>query len=330
MEQGVSLKSPSPAPANLLDFTDRWSPMLVKELRQGLRARWFVVPFLLLHLCVLGAVAMEYLILRDTAARGGGTGLADWAGSKPGLFWVTVYIVVAGIMPMRCMESLREESTQGNAEMLLLGGLSRWQIVRGKWLVQGVLTLLSLLSLMPYMLVRYFFGGVELWQNFFTLLSVCAASLGVSGCVLGASGYAGLGMRFSIVIYSGFLLMMTCVYTESMIASAAGKARVVDLLGFAYLFSYAVLLHLLYGIMGLQLGRAHLKLYLLPFELSPTRSVTTLMFTMPFILIAGTFATCIGGSILVLILMVYVAAVYDRPVKTASWQSPPLIGHPRF
>ncbi len=307
--------------------------MLVKELRQGLRAKWFVVPFLLLHLCVLGAVAMEYLIMRATAtatATGGGGGLSNWAGSQPGLFWVTVYIIVAGIMPMRGMESLREESTQGNAEMLLLGGLSRWQIVRGKWLVQGVLTLLTLLSLVPYMLVRYFFGGVELWQNFFTFFSVCAAALGMSGCVLGASGYPGLGMRFSIIIFCGFFLLAAATFTEGMIASAKGRARVSDLLWFGYLFSYAILLHLLYAIIGMQLGRAHLKLYLLPFEISPTRSVATLMFTMPFILVAGTLATCGGGAILVLILLVYIMAVYDRPLNTAVWRNAPLTGYPRF
>lgn len=304
--------------------------MVVKELRQGLRAKWFVGPFLFLQVAVLAAVALEYLILRDPSASSGP--MADLAGARPGLFWITVYVIVAGIMPMRGMESLREESVQGNAEMLLLGGMSRWQIVRGKWLVQGVLTLLTLLSLAPYMLVRYFFGGIELWQNFFTLLSVLATSLGMSGCVLGASGYPGLGKRFAVVIFCAALLLAAAVFTEAMIGIAQGEARGSDLLKFAYGFGYTMLLNALYAIMGMQLGRAHLKLYLLPFEISPTRSVTLLMFAMPFILIAGAVASCGGGAILVLMLLVYIMAIYDRPIAPvgANSRMPPVAGYPRF
>lgn len=306
--------------------------MVVKELRQGLRARWFVVPFLLLHGAVLAAVALEYLILRDASASTTISPVAGFAASRPGLFWITVYVIVAGIMPMRGMESLREESVQGNAEMLLLGGMSRWQIVRGKWLVQGVLTLLTLLSLAPYMLVRYFFGGIELWQNFFTLISVLMTAMGMSGCVLGASGYPGLGKRFALVIFCTVLLLAAAVATETMIANARGEARVMDLLWFAYAFGYSILLNLLYAIMGMQLGRAHLKLYLLPFEISPTRSVTLLMFAMPFILIAGGIASCGGGAILVLMLLVYIMAIYDRPIPPAGRNAgmPPMAGYPRF
>ena len=128
----------------MMDFADRWPAMVVKELRQGLRARGFVIPFLMLHVLALGAVAVEYLLMRSGAAGSG------WRGTfieGPGLFWVAVYGIVAGVMPLRLMESLRGESDGRNAELLLLGGLTRWQIVRGKWLVQAVLTWLSLLSL---------------------------------------------------------------------------------------------------------------------------------------------------------------------------------------
>ena len=104
---------------------------------------------------MVGAVAVEYLLTRTGAAASGW----QWmAAGRPGLFWVAVYGVVAGVMPLRLMESLRGESDGRNAELLLMGGLTRWQIVRGKWMPQAVLTLLSLVSPLPYMLVRYFFG----------------------------------------------------------------------------------------------------------------------------------------------------------------------------
>ena len=307
---------PTVPAAALLDFADRWPAMVVKELRQGLRARGFVIPFLGLHALVLGAVAVEYLLTRTGAAASGW----QWmAAGRPGLFWVAVYGVVAGVMPLRLMESLRGESDGRNAELLLLGGLTRWQIVRGKWLVQAVLTLLSLVSLLPYMLVRYFFGGVELVPNLFSFFSVTAAALGMSGCVVGASGYATLGMRFFIIAVAGLLLLITAGLTEGMIANAKGTARLTDLAWFAHNFSYAMLFHALYATIGLQLGRAHLKLFLTPYEISPAKGMAAMLLTAPFMLIAGAFATCGVGAFFVLILLVYAVSTFDKTPPGAEW-----------
>lgn len=295
--------------SGLLDFGDRWPAMVVKELRQGLRARGFVIPFLVLHALVLGAVAVEYLLTRTGAAASGW----QWmAAGQPGLFWVAVYGVVAGVMPLRLMESLRGESDGRNAELLLLGGLTRWQIVRGKWLVQAVLSLLSLVSLLPYMLVRYFFGGVELVPNLFSFFSVTAAALGMSGCVVGASGYVSLGMRFFVIAVVGLLLLITTGFTEGMIAHAKGTARLADLGMFAYAYGYAMLFHALYAVIGLQMGRAHLKLFLTPYEISPTKGMLAMLLTAPFMLLAGAIATCIWGSILVLLLLIYAVSAFDK------------------
>ena len=314
--------APTTVPAAaLLDFTDRWPAMVVKELRQGLRARGFVVPFLFLHVLAPGTVAVEYLLMRS------GSGGAGWRAfaEGPGLFWVAVYSVVAGAMPLRLMESLRGESDGRNAELLLLGGLTRWQIVRGKWLVQAVLTLLSLASLLPYMLVRYFFGGVELVPSLFSFLSVLAAALGMSGCVTGASGYASLGMRFLVIGVSGLLLMGAAISTETLIFKARGVPRLKDLAFFAYGYSYALLFHALYALIGLQLARAHLKLFLIPHEISPTRGMMAMLITAPFMLVAGFFATCFVGSILVPMLLIYAVSVFDKSGPGTAWAS----GQPR-
>lgn len=329
--RAVTSSAPSSIPDRLSDFTDRWPPMLVKEMRQGLRAKWFVMPFLFLHLLAFGMVALEYLIVLHTGSGGAASlGLGWLAGGHPGLFWMMIYIVVAGIMPLRVMESLREEALRGNTELLLLGGMSRWQIVRGKWLVQGALTLLALLSLVPYMLVRYFLGGVELWQNLLTCLSVSAAAMGMAGTVLGVSGYPGLGIKFVLICYSGVCLLLATMATEGAINTAGGVVQGSQLLVCVYVFCYALVLHLLFAITGMQLGRAHLKIYLLPFEIPPTRTVVILTIFMPFILIAGAFATCGFGAILVLALMVYIMCVYDRPVKTTLSSGAPMPGYPRF
>ena len=308
-------EAPAPFPtASTTDFADRWPPMAVKELRQGLRSRGFLFPFLALHLLILAAVAIEFLL-----TRAGGTP-TDWQralSTAPGFSWIVVHVVVAGLMPLRLMDSLRSETDGGNTELLLLGGLSRWQIVRGKWLVQATLTLLTLVSLLPYMLVRYFFGGIELLPNLFTFFSVLAASLGMSGCVIGASGYSNLGFKFFLISAAGLILIINTCFIEAMINSAQGTAVAVDLFLFAYIYAYGLLLHLFYAIIGLQLGRAHLKLYLLPYEIPPTRNLVAMLLTAPFMLIAGAVATCGWGAIIVLVLLAYAVSNYDKP------QTPP-------
>lgn len=322
MTVAAAASSPQTPPAvagQLQDFADRWPAMVVKELRQGLRARGFVIPFMVLHGLALGAVAIEYLIMRSAGAS---AGWSSFIGG-PGIFWLVVYLVVAGVMPLRLMESLRGESDGGNTELLLLGGLTRWKIVRGKWQVQAVLTLLALISLMPYMLVRYFFGGVELVQSAFSFVSVLGCSLGMAGCVLGASGYAGLGMRFFIILAGAFMMGLTALFTESMIAMAHVAGRTMEMFLFAYTYAYALLLHALYAAIGLQLGRAHLKLFLLPYQSSPTKGMVALLLTSPFMLFAGALATCGYGAIVVLIILFYAVLMFDRTPRTVEFAPRP-------
>jgi hypothetical protein len=305
-----------PAAGQLLDFADRWPPMVVKELRQGLRAKGFVFPFLALHVLVLGAVAVEFILTNSTSGSG------SWASGMargPGVFWVVVYLVVAGVMPLRLMESLQGESEGRNTELLLLGGLTRWQIVRGKWQVQAVLTLLSLLSLLPYMLVRYFFGGVELVQSLFSYAGVLFAAFGMSGCVIGASGYASLGWRFFIIGSAGVLLGIDASMTETIVHFSRSEVGSRSTLWMLYGYSYTLLFHVLYAAIGLQLGRAHLKLFLAPYEISPTRGMMAMFFAAPFMLIAGAVATCGYGALIVLGLVVYTVCAFDRTPKSAEW-----------
>ena len=48
---------------NTADFPDRLNPLLVKELRQGLRNRVFVTSFLLMHAIVALVIGFETLVM---------------------------------------------------------------------------------------------------------------------------------------------------------------------------------------------------------------------------------------------------------------------------
>ncbi len=273
--------------------------MLVKELRQGMRAALFVTPFIGVQLLAALAVALEY--------QAGGGGVASW-------FWMVAFGTVAGVMPFRGFAALREESDGGNSSLLMLGGLSRWQIVLGKWLVQVVLCGLTLVSLLPYMLVRYFIGGFELIPNVLMTFNVLLASAGVSACIIGASGYRPVPMRFMAAAIGCFWVLASAgVIYGGILGMEFGGMRLFGEVRVIIGALLALGIQALYTVTGLQLGRAHLKLYLLPYEIAPTRSVVALMIFLPFILLAGGIGTLYYGAPLVLAVMIWAMIRYDRP-----------------
>ncbi|HWB06767.1 MAG TPA: hypothetical protein VG796_27330 [Verrucomicrobiales bacterium] len=285
-------------PHNLRDFSDRLPAMLVKELRQGMRAPMFITPFILVHVMAILAVAMEYKV--------------EGAGNLTSPFWFVAFFVVAILMPLRGFAALREECEGGNSALLILSGLSRWQIVRGKWLVQIVLNGLTFVSLMPYLLVRYFLGGFELIPNALMALNVFLSSMGVSGCIIGASGYRSVTMRFVVAGLGIFWVLAGTVVGYNVLLALGSAFFRGAWPGFAVAFVSALGVQFLYAVTGLQLGRAHLKVYLRPWEVPPTRGVVSLMIFLPFILLAGAIGLMFWGFPLVLVFVIFAVCRYDR------------------
>lgn len=282
--------------------------MLVKELRQGMRATMFVTPFIAVQFMAVLAVAFE-------AKEGASGGITS-------AFWLVAFAVVAIIMPFRGFAALREESDGGNSALLMLGGLSRWQIVLGKWLVQMVLSSLTLLSLLPYMLVRYFFGGFEIIPNVLMTLDVLFCSAGISACIIGASGYRPVPLRFIVASIGAFWVLFASGLLFAGIKALEDGWRVTGDFKTLLTGICAVGVQALYTITGMQLGRAHLKLYLLPYEIAPTRSVVALMIFLPFILLAGGIGTLFYGAPVVLGIIIWSMIRYDSPWKPKKGQRP--------
>ena len=301
----------------LTDFSDRWSPVLVKELRQGLRSPMFVMPFLLVHRCVLVALAAEMSAAGEAAGGGSrsGLGLVIQLGGSP--FWVVTAVVTAVVMPLRSFGSLFEEVRAGQSELLLLGGLSRWQVVGGKWCVQMLFCGLVLLSLTPYLIVRYFLGGFDVWGNVMTMLNVIGAASAISGGVIGASGYRSVTMRLVAVAVCGFWVLGVGTFNQAIIKEVATGGGMV-LYGVVSGLSFFVL----YTATGLQLGRSHLKLSLLPYEMSPRGNMMALLCFLPMMVIAGVVVTCGFGALPVILILAVAMFRHDAPWRPGKGRRP--------
>lgn len=153
-------QEPRTAPAAALrDYPDALPPLLVKELRQGLRGRLFVIPFCILH----GVLALGSLDRSLPAAQ---------------LFWLGLGAMLILLLPSRNLSALGEERDANTLDTLLLTGLTPWRIVWGKWASAAALILLTALSAVPYVVMRWVHGGQPLRTE--GAMLVVAVVLGLS------------------------------------------------------------------------------------------------------------------------------------------------------
>ena len=106
------------------DFADWLSPMLVKELRQGVRTRVFVLLFILLQLLMLLDLVAEPARRRHRAGRLGRHGVfLDHGGGCPSLV----------ILPIGGLNAVGGEIKANTLELIFLTRLTAFRIVFGKW-----------------------------------------------------------------------------------------------------------------------------------------------------------------------------------------------------
>jgi hypothetical protein len=165
---------PEPAPAAavslraLTDFSDRIPPVLVKELRQGLRGRMFVIPFLVLQLL---------LMFTNTSTGAGATAS----------FWHFILITLVFLLPSRSLGALGEERDANTLDTLVLTRLTPWRIVWGKWCAAAAQSALVTVAVVPHLLVRYLNGGTSFIEEGFVLIMFLFVSGGVAGVFTAAS-----------------------------------------------------------------------------------------------------------------------------------------------
>jgi len=180
------------------DFSDRLSPMLVKELRQGMRTNQFTVSFILLQ------VFMVICLLLGTLAGGDGEEVSVF-------FWSFIGIAMVLVMPTRGFNALHKETQLNTMDLIQMTRLSAWRITFGKWLALVSQTLLLVTAILPYIVLRYYLGGVDLITEVLVLLSLCLASMVMTAVSVGFSAFASPVVRrvFSVlailfVIQAGF------------------------------------------------------------------------------------------------------------------------------
>jgi len=136
---------------------DSVGPIVVKEVRQGLRARVFAIFFGTL---LVVSLAMAFIALADAQ---------DRAGTGIGREFFGAYLTALGgicffVIPFVAFRSMARELEEETWVLLTLTGLGAKSITRGKWTSAMSQALLFASALAPFVLFTYFLNGIDLVQ----------------------------------------------------------------------------------------------------------------------------------------------------------------------
>jgi len=187
------------------DFGDWLSPMLVKEMRQGLRARVFVSAFLLMQCLMIFCVIMSLTAADDT-----------FGNASSGFFWMMIGLPLLLVMPARGFGVLGSEIKGNTLELIFLTRLSSWRIVAGKWTAIIAQTLLLACSVLPYTVLRYFLGGINLLDDLQVLFVMIVVSAILTAVAVALSPFYRSWLAKIILSFGPFLLIwLGVVFFES-------------------------------------------------------------------------------------------------------------------
>lgn len=198
----------SPVP-RIADFADWLSPMVVKELRQGLRTKVFVGAYIIVQVLMILFVFLV-VMFSDMSA--------DSAKSMSGVFMFLLGIFLLLIMPMRGLVAVSQEVNADTLELLYLSRLSAARIVAGKWLALVLQSLLLVSAVIPYVVLRYFSGGFDLLLELELIVAMLLASLFLTAVAVTLSTF---GLILRVILVATILLGMLIFFAALMISLVA-------------------------------------------------------------------------------------------------------------
>ena len=186
------------------DFPAWISPMLVKELRQGVQSGAFAWTFILLQAAMF--VLMTFWVLNRST---GQQSRLEVNRLFHGLFWALFGLAALIALPMRAAGSMAAERVGNTLDLLRLTHLSSTQIVVGKWLAVMAQVLLIATAVLPYLVLQYFFGGLDIVADLFSFMVVLLVAAVMTAGSLAAAGQSpltrGLLMAFLFIAAPNFL-----------------------------------------------------------------------------------------------------------------------------
>lgn len=303
------------------DLMVRLWPMVLKELRQGLRRGFFLIPFMLIHLFAVGALYMEFYNEVELGSQRftGVMQMGLFFENSP--FWWVAGGVCMLLLPLGGIVLMGEEMDEGNYELLQMTELSRWEVVLGKLVSVWSITMLTFSTLLPYLIVRYFVGGMEVWRNIALVLTVVFVSGIVSSGAIGASAFSNPFSRLGVfLLFVGSLIVsgVIVLVPPAIITGYCGVFYHLNVMG----------LTLCYVMLGLLIARSRIRLVVDHYEVKPSWTMMCLLAFTPLVVGMSTLMTggCMGFT--GCLVMAWLSRRVDVSPKAAKWVKMPDLNIP--
>lgn len=187
-------------------LADLFGPLVVKEVRQGLRGRVFAIFFgVLLTACFFVALFAWGQASPTGSARYGRDTLALLLGAQG--------VVCFFIIPFTAFRSMAKELEDETWVLLTLTGLGSRPITRGKWVSAMSQAGLYASACAPFVLFSYFLNGVDLLQLVAALLLTAgwSAFLSAVAVAIAAHAHSRLARTIALFVALGVLLVGTAM-----------------------------------------------------------------------------------------------------------------------
>jgi len=233
-------------------LADRLNPILVKEVRQALRGRFFRVMF---WLTLLVATLVGLLIV---------AGAASERGDQIELIGEPFFLVMFGCMaaavhvfvPFSAFLATSAEWDENTHDLLVLSNLRPHQIVSGKLLSALIQALLYYSTFGPFLVFAYLLNGIDLLSIAVILVGSMATCVGLSLVGIALASLARVkAVRGMLMALFGIVLTMAWGGTIGM---AVGIVEQPQMLrgsdGQSALFSYVLIVLVVGGLFGVIAG----------------------------------------------------------------------------
>lgn len=189
-----------PAIEKVSDFSDRVSPMMVKELRQGMRGISFVILFIAIQL-----VLAIYIFGASLADNYNNVGQEI---SQTIFFCISIAVLI--VQPLRGLSAIATEIRENTIDLMVMTRLSAWRIAYGKWVSLMSQSALIVTAVAPYIILRYFLGGMNLFGELMILLTILIAAAGITAVMVGLSSISSLILRGLVGLGASALITAYC------------------------------------------------------------------------------------------------------------------------
>ncbi len=233
----MSSTTPAEAPTiqdRVTDFSSRLSPVLVKELRQGMRTNLFVIAFILLQtfmiLCLIAGIA-------DPTSR-----------DTNGFFWFFIIATLLVVQPLRGFSALSSEYQMNTMDLIQLTKLNGWRITLGKWTALNAQGFLFITGVLPYLVIRYYLGNVNFVSDLVALAMIGLGTALATAMTVGCSVFKNIVLRGIMLMGMFFATaMLSSLLSFSALSGRSILNQVEVLILYSLAGVYGILFFLSFG-----------------------------------------------------------------------------------